>query len=52
MTVERSSYRDRDSGVEVTQLTNYKGHSHHYYFTNSGWYAGGTKLLISSDRDN
>lgn len=29
---ERSSYRDRDSSVEVTQLTHYRGHSHHFYF--------------------
>ena len=23
----------------ITQLTNYKAHSHHLYFTNPGWYA-------------
>jgi len=49
---EKQTYRDPESGVPVTQLTNYKGHSHHFYFTNSGWYAGGTRLLFSSDRDN
>ena len=47
---EISTYRDRVSGVEVTQLTNYRGHSHHFYFTNPGWYAGGRKLLFGSDR--
>jgi oligogalacturonide lyase len=52
MAPERSTYRDPDSGVEVTQLTRYRGHSHHFYFTNSGWYAGGRKLLFGSDRDN
>lgn len=52
MSSERQSYTDRQSGVTVTQLTNYKGHSHHFYFTNPGWYAGGQKLLISSDRNN
>ena len=52
MTNERSSYIDRDSGVKVTQLTHYRGHSHHFYFTNSGWYAGGKKLLFASDRNN
>lgn len=36
----------------VTQLTDYKGHSHHFYFTNSGWYESGRKLLFSSDRNN
>jgi len=46
------TYRDRVSGVEVTQLTDYKGHSHHFYFTNPGWYAGGRKLLVGSDRNN
>ncbi|MCK5850804.1 MAG: PD40 domain-containing protein [Kiritimatiellae bacterium] len=40
------------SGVEVTQLTDYKGHSHHFYFTNPGWYAEGRKLLFGSDRNN
>lgn len=46
------TYRDETSGVAVTQLTDYKGHSHHFYFTNPGWYAGGRKLLFSSDRNN
>jgi hypothetical protein len=27
---EKFSYRDRASGVEVTQLTRYRGHSHHF----------------------
>ncbi len=49
---EKKSYIARVSGVEVTQLTDYKGHSHHFYFTNSGWYAGGRKLLFSSERCN
>ena len=43
---------DRRSGVPVRQLTNYKGHSHHLYFTNPGWYAGDQKLLFGSDREN
>lgn len=49
---ERSGYKDPQSGVEVVQLTNYKGHSHHFYFTNDGWYDGGRRLLVSSDRNN
>ena len=48
--MERSSHIDRTSGVEVTQHTNYRGHSHHFYFTNSGWFAGGNKLAFASDR--
>ena len=49
---EWTTYKDHQTGVEVTQLTDYKGHSHHFYFTNSGWYDGGRKLLFSSDRNN
>lgn len=45
-------YADRRSGVPVRQLTNYKGHSHHLYFTNPGWYDNNRKLLFGSDRDN
>jgi oligogalacturonide lyase len=43
---------DRKTGVPVKQLTNYRGHSHHFYFTNPGWYSNGFKLLFSSDRKN
>lgn len=49
---EWRTFNDPISGVEVEQLTNYKGHSHHFYFTNPGWYADDTKLLFSSDRAN
>lgn len=52
MNIERKTYRDPYSGVLVTQLTDYKGHSHHFYFTNPGWYENGRKLLFSSDRNN
>ena len=43
---------DRRTSVPVRQITNYKGHSHHFYFTNPGWFDEGQKLLFSSDRDN
>ncbi len=49
---EWRTYRDRQTGVEVRQLTDYKGHSNHLYFTNPGWYANNQKLLFVSDRDN
>jgi len=49
---EWSESRDPDSGVVVRQLTAYKGHSHHFYFTNSGWYDRGRRLLFGSDRAN
>ncbi len=49
---EWRAFKDALTGVTVRQLTNYKGHSHHLYFTNNGWYDGGRKLLIASDRNN
>ena len=52
MNAERKTYEDPFTGVPVTQLTDYKGHSHHLYFTNPGWYDNGKKLLFSSDRNN
>lgn len=52
MRSERKTYKDPSSGVSVTQLTDYRGHSHHFYFTNSGWYENGRKLLFGSDRNN
>ncbi len=52
MTIEKQTYMDKASGVEVTRLTGYRGHSHHLYFTNPGWYDKGRKLLFSSDRCN
>ena len=48
---ERSTWTDPRSGVEVTQWTHYKGHSHHFYFTNPGWWDGGRRLLFGSDRE-
>lgn len=49
---ESKVYRDRITGLPVTQLTDYKAHSHHLYFTESGWYDGGLRLLFMSDRGN
>ncbi len=51
-TPEWQEYADPRSGARVRQLTGYKGHSHHLYFTNPGWYDGGRKLLFGSDREN
>jgi len=50
--VERSLSKDMITGVEVTRLTNYKGHHHHLYFTNPGWYDSGNKIVVSGDRSN
>ncbi len=52
MNCERTKYIDNVSGLEVTRLTAYKGHSHHLYFTNPGWHDAGRRLLFGSDREN
>jgi oligogalacturonide lyase len=51
---EWREFSDSQTGIKIKQLTNYKGHSHHLYFTNSGWYNDdqGQKLLFGSDRCN
>ncbi|WP_208589617.1 oligogalacturonate lyase family protein [Gracilibacillus suaedae] len=49
---EWKRYKDRFSGVTITQLTDYTGHSHHLYFTENGWYDNGNKILFCSDREN
>lgn len=49
---EWSDEQDPITGGHVRRLTNYKGHSHHLYFTNPGWYDGGRRLLFGSDREN
>jgi oligogalacturonide lyase len=49
---EMQEYRDPLTGAPVVQLTHYKAHSHHFYFTNRGWYDGGRKVLFGSDRFN
>ncbi len=43
---------DPVSGATVRQLTRYKAHSRHNYFTHPAWYDDGRKLLIFSDRGN
>ncbi len=43
---------DRLTGIEVKQLTDYKTHSHHLYFTENGWYDREERLLFISDRGN
>lgn len=49
---ERKTSVDRLTGLEVTQLTDYKAHSHHLYFTENGWYDRERRLLFVSDRGN
>jgi oligogalacturonide lyase len=49
---ELNSYKDPVSGARVHQLTAYKGHSNHFYFTYPCWYDNGRKILFYSDREN
>ena len=49
---EFKEIKDRETGVAIRQLTSYKGHSHHFYFTNPGWFDHEQKLMFSSDRKN
>ncbi|MDR1469430.1 MAG: oligogalacturonate lyase family protein [Spirochaetaceae bacterium] len=49
---ERRCFEDRGTGLPVWQLTNYKGHSEHPYFTDDGWFDHDRNMLFVSDRDN
>ncbi|MHC4591436.1 MAG: oligogalacturonate lyase family protein [Planctomycetota bacterium] len=49
---ELHDYEDPTSGVTVRRLTDYRGHSHHLYFTNPGWWDDARRLLFGSDRAN
>ena len=40
------------TGVTIRQLTSHRAHSHHLYFTNSGLWDSGRRLLMSSHRGN
>ena len=51
-TPELTISQDPVSGATVRQLTDYKAHSHHFYFTYPGWYDDGRKIVIYSDREN
>jgi oligogalacturonide lyase len=49
---EVREFTDRLTGAAIRQLTRYKGHSNHLYFTNPGWYDGGRRMVFQSDREN
>ena len=40
--------KDPVSGATIRQLTDYRAHSNHAYFTYSAWYDGGRKLVIET----
>ena len=49
---ECKTFSDRASGVTVRQLTSFKGHSEHPYFTDDGFYDSDKRMLFLSDRGN
>lgn len=44
------AFQDPDSGVNLLQLTDFKAHSYHLYFTESGWWDGNAQMVVFSDR--
>ena len=49
---EMRTFQDPFTGAAVHQLTDWRAHSHHPYFTNSGLWDGGRRLVVGSDRHN
>lgn len=45
-------YIDAYSGREIIQLTNYLGHSNHFYFTDPCWFNDNKSFFFMSDREN
>ena len=46
------SYLDSYSGRKIVQLTNYLGHSNHFYFTDPTWFNDNRSMVFTSDREN
>jgi len=49
---EGGAFTDPETGVGVRRLTGVRAHSHHLYFTNSGLWDKGRRLVIGSHRGN
>jgi len=49
---EKREVHDPETGTPVIQLTNWRGHSHHLYFTTSSFLPGGREVVFAGDRDN
>ena len=45
-------YTDPHSGRKITRLTDYLGHSNHFYFTDPCWLNGGRSFVFTSQRKN
>lgn len=48
---EKFEYEDPYSGRTITRLTDYLGHSNHFYFTDPCWYPDNRSMLFNSDRE-
>jgi oligogalacturonide lyase len=49
---EKREFEDLETGAQVVQLTNWRGHSNHLYFTTTSFLPGGREVVVASDRDN
>ena len=45
-------YKDPCSGRKVTRLTDYLGHSNHFYFTDPCWFNNDQSFVFTSQREN
>jgi len=45
-------YLDSYSGREILRLTDYLGHSSHFYFTDPCWFNDDRSFVLTSDREN
>ena len=52
MNSEKYTYRDNETGAEVTRLTSFRSNSNHLYFTNNSFYDGGKRIVFASERGN
>lgn len=48
---EQFRYEDPYSGREIIRLTDYLGHSNHFYFTDPCWFNDDRSLVFMSDRE-
>ncbi|MGA1199744.1 MAG: oligogalacturonate lyase family protein, partial [Candidatus Latescibacterota bacterium] len=46
------SYTDSYSGREIHRLTDYLGHSNHFYFTDPCWFNNNRSFVFTSQREN
>lgn len=44
---EWKTYKDPVTGATIHQMTDYYCHNYHLYFTESGWYDDGRRLVFT-----